>query len=183
VPYVPAFRAEVVIESGAFTVTEKVVNTLGFTLVETVMVAVQGPLDGGVYVTEFPLTFVPLVLPESDSVPQLLVCCPRMIADAFAETFCRTGRDVVACWAPLDEPLMLQFRAAEPLKSLAMVAERGRAASPAAVVGAVLSPLGKLMATAWTVNVEVAVLEPLATEVAAMLALQLALSDDSEGGV
>jgi hypothetical protein len=78
---------------------------------------------------------------------------------------------------------MLQFRVAEPVASLVMVAESGTVASPAAVVGAVLSPVGKVMATALTVNVVVAVLELSAADVAVMLALQSAFSDDSEGGV
>lgn len=59
------------IASDAFTLIVKTWVTFGFTLVDAVTMAVQGPADGGMYVTESPVIVVPVLPEESDKLPQL----------------------------------------------------------------------------------------------------------------
>jgi hypothetical protein len=124
-------------------------------LVEAVTVAVQGPLAGGVKVTESPVALFPGEPVEPDKAPQLELTWPPMI----------------------------QFRVADPLKSFAMEAERLRGEPCAAAVRIVFSPALNTITTALIVNATLTDLELLATDVAASVAWQSAFSNDSVGGV
>jgi hypothetical protein len=147
----------------------KVSLTFGLTLVAAVTVAVQGPVAGGVNVTDEP---VPL-----DRVPQVEVTSLPVGRRKLALTRCPRESPC----APL--PLMLQWRIAVPLASSAIEAERVTGASLAAVEAAVLSPPGSTIATASMVNATLADFELLVAEVEVMVAVQLAFSADSGGGV
>jgi len=84
---------------------------------------------------------------------------------------------------PHELPPVIQFSVADPLASFTSEAESVRDDPCAAAVGVVLSPALSAMATGLTVNARLAELEVSATDAAVGVAIQLAFSDDSEGGV
>jgi hypothetical protein len=87
-------------------------------------------------------------------------------------------------WAtPGAAPLKLQFTVAVPLSSLTIATVSATPAPPAVTVCVRLSPAGSVSATASTVNTIFVVAEVLATEVAVIVAVQLAFSAFSAGGV
>jgi hypothetical protein len=82
-----------------------------------------------------------------------------------------------------EAPPAVQFNVADPLKSFTREAESVSDDPCAAAVGVVLSPALSAMATGLTVKAKLAELDDSATDDAVGVAMQLAFSDDSAGGV
>jgi|SRR5215469_183640 len=80
-------------------------------------------------------------------------------------------------------PPAVQFIVAVPLKSFTREAESMSEDPCAAAVGVLLSPAVSTRATGLTVKAKLAELEDSATDAAVGVAMQLAFSDDSAGGV
>jgi hypothetical protein len=146
------------VRAWALTVMVNVCFTLEFAVAEAVIVAVQGPIAGGVNFTEVPLV--------ADRLPQVV--------------------GTIAGLAPLlaaaAAPLKVQVTPS-PLASLVMSIVSVMGAPPAVTVCDRLSPPGSVRATAFTVNTIFLVAEVFDAEVAVIVTVQSEISADSAGGV